>query len=430
MNELKLFVNKELFMKRVMCILLLALIGGNVQALVTIDADDPNIQYTGRINHADPKAPVMWLPGSYIIANFEGASINVSFNDFNGNGVTTQDGYAYNNYFYVIIDDGAPSLISLTAGSATYAVASGLSDTVHKIQLFKRTEGNTGEVAFEGFELENGKSLVAPPVRPSRRIEYFGDSITAGHSVQFLPGDVGNSGKAPFQDNYYTYAAVTARNLDAEYHCIAISGIGLYVDTWWSGGNMFNYYDRELNTTTWDFNRWTPQIVVINLGQNDYWGSYTQAGAEQAYVDFAQILRGHYPDAHIILALGSMTATEPVSPWPTYLQNAVDELNTTYGDAKVYSLIFPYSGNAHPDIARHAVMATQLTEFINTSIPDPWLRNGDINQDGKVNNEDFSKLSQQWQQTGRGDCQGADLTGDGHVTIDDFLVLAGNWLTS
>ena len=58
-------------MKTVVCILLLALIAGNVQARVTIDADDPNIQYTGRINYADPKAPRMWWPGCDVFANFE-----------------------------------------------------------------------------------------------------------------------------------------------------------------------------------------------------------------------------------------------------------------------------------------------------------------------------------------------------------------------
>ncbi|MHC4374824.1 MAG: GDSL-type esterase/lipase family protein [Planctomycetota bacterium] len=397
-----------------MYILVIALIAGNVQALVTIDADDPNIQYSGRTNYDDPKAPIMRWPGSYIIANFEGTSINVKLQNYG------------DNYFYVIIDDGAPSLIILTPGhSVTYTAATGLTDAVHKIQLFKRTEGKEGEVAFKGFELDDGKSLVAPPARPSRRIEYYGDSITSGHSVASTTGDTDEGwGK----DNYYTYAAVTARNLNAEYHCIALSGVGLYVDKWWYGGNMFNYYDRELNTTTWDFSRWTPHIVVINLGQNDYWGNYSQAGAEQAYVDLAQILRGHYPDAHIILALGSMNATAPASPWPTYLQNAVDELNTTYGDAKVYSLIFPYSGNPHPTIARHADMADQLTAFIQTSIPDPWLSNGDINSDGDVDFEDFALFGLWWLDTGCGSCGGADLTGEGDVTIDDLNIMANNWL--
>jgi hypothetical protein len=57
----------------------------NVLGIVTVDADDPFIQYTGRINHADPKAPIMWWPGSDVIANFEGTSINVKFHDYGDN---------------------------------------------------------------------------------------------------------------------------------------------------------------------------------------------------------------------------------------------------------------------------------------------------------------------------------------------------------
>lgn len=385
----------------------------NVLGIVTIDADDPLIQYTGRINHADPKAPIMWWPGSDVIANFEGTSINVKLHDYG------------DNYFYVIIDDGAPSLINLTPGSAIYAAASGLTNSVHKIRLFKRTETQEGEVAFKGFELEDGKSLVAPPARPQRRIEYFGDSITSGHSVASTTGDTNN---ADGKDNYYTYASVTARNLEAEYHCISVSGIGLYVDTWGFGGNMQTlYYDKESDSTTWDFSKWTPQVVVINLGQNDYWGNYSQSGAQGNYINFARTLRGEYPDAHIILALGSMNATQPGSPWPGYLKYAVSELNSTYSDPKVYSLIFPYSGNPHPTVARHADMAEQLREFITTNIPG-FSDGPDTNADGYVNNLDLAVLGSQWRKTGCGVCSGADMTGDGNVNMEDLLVIANNWL--
>ena len=196
-------------------VLVLTLAVSQANALVTIKADNPNIQYTGRINYDEPKAPILWWPGSDIIANFQGTSINVKFNDHG------------DNYFYVIIDDGAPTLINLTPGKRTYTAASGLSDSVHKIKLFKRTETQEGQVAFEGFELEDGKSLVAPPTKPQRRIEYYGDSITSGHSVAANY----DCGQAWAKDNYYTYGSITARNLNAEYHCISVSGIGLYVIT-------------------------------------------------------------------------------------------------------------------------------------------------------------------------------------------------------
>lgn len=385
----------------------------NVLGIVTIDADDPLIQYTGRINHADPKAPIMWWPGSDVIANFEGTSINVKLHDYG------------DNYFYVIIDDGAPSLINLTPGTATYTAASGLTNSVHKIRLFKRTETQEGEVDFKGFELEDGKSLVALPQRPQRRIEYFGDSITSGHSVASTTGDTNN---ADGKDNYYTYASLTARNLQAEYHCISVSGIGLYVDTWSFGGNMQTlYYDKQSDSTTWDFSKWTPHIVVVNLGQNDYWGNYSQSGAQDNYIKFAQTLRSHYPNAHIILALGSMNATQASSPWPGYLLYAVNELNSTYNDPKVYSLIFPHSGNPHPTVARHADMAEQLMEFIQNNIPG-FGKGPDTNADGYVNNLDFAVLGSQWQKKDCGVCGGADMTGDGNVNMDDLLVIANNWL--
>ncbi|MHC5116942.1 MAG: GDSL-type esterase/lipase family protein [Planctomycetota bacterium] len=276
--------------------IVLVLLTGNVQALTTIDANNANIQYTGRIVFDDPLAPEFTWPGCYLIANFEGTSINVKLHDYG------------DNYFYVIIDDGTPTLIDLTPGASTYTVATGLTDAVHKIQLFKRTETQEGKVEFTGFELDDGKSLVAPPPRPRRRIEFYGDSITAGHSVAVAaPGDDTND--AWGKDNYYAHGAVTAINLNAEYHCIARSGIPI-VRAWGSEVDMpNNYYDRHdalTGTSQWDFGQWTPHIVVINLGQNDKWHGVTKAEAEAAYLAFGLTLRGHYPDAHIIFALGNM----------------------------------------------------------------------------------------------------------------------------
>lgn len=401
-----------------LCIALVLTFSLSANGVETIAANDPNIQYTGRIDFADPLSPIMYWPGSYIIANFEGTSINVKLHDYG------------DNYFYVIIDDGDPNLINLSPGAGTYTAATGLTDSVHRIMLFKRTETPEGQAAFTGFELDDGKGLLPPPERPQRRIEFYGDSITSGFSVDCTC----NNAAAEYKNNYYAYSAVTARNLNAEFHCISVSGIGLYVDTWGLGGNMQTlyydklYYEDESTYTMWDFSQWTPHIVVVNLGQNDYLGAYTQAGAEQAYRDFSMLLRNEYPYAHIILALGSMNATQTGSPWPGYLQNAVNDLNTIYNDPKVYSVIFPYSGDPHPDVARHAVMATQLTDFINNNIPDSWLGSVDMNGDRIVNPADFGKFGLRWLDSDCDLCEGADLSGDSTVDVNDLKIMANNWL--
>ena len=122
-----------------------------------------------------------------------------------------------------------------------------------------------------------------------------------------------------------------------------------------------------------------------------------------------------------------MNATQSGSPWPDYLEYAVNELNSTYSDPKVYSLIFPYSGNVHPTVARHADMADQLTVFIRSTIPG-FGSGPDVNADGYVNNLDLAVLGTQWRKTDCGVCGGADLTGDGNVDMNDLLVIANGWL--
>jgi len=173
-------------------------------------------------------------------------------------------------------------------------------------------------------------------------------------------------------NHYLDYAAVTARNLGAERHTISVSGIGL-VKSWWAE-NMPNDYYWRINCTDsemkWDFSRWVPDVIVVNLGQNDSWLGTTKSQAVQGYIDFVRTLRSKYnPDVHIILALGSMDMTMPGSPWPGYVETAVSTLKEEHGDSRVYSIFFPYSGiNAHPHAEHNAAMAVQLTSFIRSII--------------------------------------------------------------
>ena len=46
-----------------------------------INPDNSNIQYSGRINFSDVKAPVLYWPGTSITANFHGTSIKILLED-------------------------------------------------------------------------------------------------------------------------------------------------------------------------------------------------------------------------------------------------------------------------------------------------------------------------------------------------------------
>lgn len=353
-------------MKRLRLLLVGLMLTASAVIAGFVPADDSNIQYIGRIDFADKKAPLISWAGPCVRANFTGTSLKVKMDD-KGN----------QHMFCVIIDGDFEKghVITCDAGEGTYDVASGLEDKTHEVLIHKRTDGGANQTAFLGFELDEGASLKAPPARPGLRMEVYGDSISTG-----LGGDRkrGKEHSKEATDNVFSYGARTARNINAEFHCISKSGIGL-VKSWWPT-IMPQYYDRLSACSlqgagdAWDFSKWQPHLVVINLFQNDSW---TIKGAKKddiigKYKDFVKTLRGHYPNAKIVCSLGSMSANK--NQWANWVREAAKQLNDE-GDKEVYCYIFKIgTGNRHPNNGDHAKMAEELTAFIGTigeMKPDP-----------------------------------------------------------
>ncbi|MCX5632967.1 MAG: GDSL-type esterase/lipase family protein [Phycisphaerae bacterium] len=273
-------------MKKTVCAALLLILAGVAQAAITVLPSNPNILYTGRVDMTTPDVPVLGWPGTSIIANFQGTSLTATFK-------TTQ--YAF---IYVMIDGGAPTQFNMTNSKTTYTLtlASGLSNTVHKVEIVKKSEGNDGYLKFQGFGLDSGKTLVAPPARPSLKLEFYGDSGAAGNQA-----DSAMTSNSMYNDNYYAFPGIVSRMLGAEYQCMGYSGIG--IASGYAPVTMRTAYNRTLpliNTPAWDFNNYTPDAVVILLGANDVSNGSTQAQIMAGWEAFVTSdLRPHYPNAHI-----------------------------------------------------------------------------------------------------------------------------------
>ena len=337
---------------------------GTQQSVSFVDAHHKNIRYEGRVGFDDPTAAKIYWAGSSATIRFKGRSVNAVLKDERGD-----------NYYNVIIDGDSVRMLSLSGLKEIYTLASNLPDGEHTVELFKRTDGNAGMTMLYGFEFP-GKAVLLRIPEKKRSIEFYGNSITIGADISegtFPGGD---------ENNYLSYAAVTARHFNADYTCIARSGIGLMV-SWFSliMPEMFTRLNPDDSTSKWNFKKNIPDIVIINLLQNDNvlvempdheqfkkrfgHNPPTPEYITQTYSRFVKSLRHYYPDAAIICTLGSMDAVRPGSPWPGYIEKAVASLN----DRKIFTYFFPYKNTPdHPDVKEQQQMADGLIHFIEEKI--------------------------------------------------------------
>jgi hypothetical protein len=329
-----------------------------------IPFNSSDITYEGRILYKTDAAVLNW-PGNSVTIQFEGTNVRAILKDLDTA-----------NYYNVILDNTVISKFHTDTSKHSYTLASNLTPGKHLVQLFKRTEWDKGKTLFYGFEIPEDAKLLPPPAPKKRKMEFYGNSITCGYAIEDNSGR--DSWFGYFQNNYLTYAAITARHFDAQYYCNSKSGIGIML-SWFPliESEMYNRLDPVDSTSKWDFSKYTPDIVVINLFQNDSWlvnkpdraefkkKFGTQAPDKKyivaAYKDFVTTIRNKYPNASIICALGNMDATREGSSWPGYIQMAVQQLN----DAKIYTHFFPFKNTGgHPNVAEQQVMADSLIKFI------------------------------------------------------------------
>jgi lysophospholipase L1-like esterase len=290
-------------------VLLLACLASRALA-VTIPANDPHIQYSGRVDFSDPLAPKFDWPGVNITAVFQGPSI----------GVLLKDGL--NNYNVII--DGALKQVLVTTKTATRYDITDLSNATHTFVLAKRTESTHGSSSgigvFNGFVLASG-GLLAPEAKATRRIEVFGDSLSAGYGIDAK--SVKCADLKPYANHYLSYDALAARNFCAELHVEAVSGIRLTDN----GGAipLPVYVPRTvagLASPLWDWASWIPDVVLIRLGTNDFRDKKhppSPAQYEAAYHSFIATIRGHYPAARIFCLAAKGDGFRP------YVQRVVDQ---------------------------------------------------------------------------------------------------------
>jgi len=327
-----------------------------------VPANDPNIQYFGRWDMTDSLHPRYSWPGIYLAAEFSGTSI----------GIRLADG---TNYFNVYIDGKLHSVFHGTnPAEADYVLADSLPDARHTFLFSRRNTTFEKPYTFSGLIIDAAAALLPPPPKPSRKIEFIGASFVAGESneateVETLPWEA----RFPVTNIDKSFAPIIARHFNAQYTTTCRSGAGMYCD--WRGDTneaIPRIFDRtlmEANEPKWDFKQWVPDVVVIDLGFNDYDGLKDKEGNisdeksaafRKAYHLFLATLRTVYPGTRMVV----------LAPFPEWIRSNLKKIIDDEASAGRHDINYAqydnypggYVAHGHPTVETDRKMATQIIE--------------------------------------------------------------------
>jgi len=336
-----------------------------------IAADNQNVRYIGRFDRSSAAAPQFNWPGSTIAFAMQGGGCKAILRQ-------SLDSCSFN----VIIDGAFVRYFIAHAGIDTYAVATGLIGS-HQIAVSQRGESAEHAITFGGLVLDDGASLTALPTSTGRRIEFIGDSHTAGDGAR------GTADWATcvygVNDAWVSYASIAGRALGADAYLIAASGKGVVHNhsdsNQVSAVTMRQLYKRTLingPASSWDFTSWKPQVVVVNLGTNDFAECFQMASEKwrhpataaqfmPAYAGLLDSVRALYGGAKIVMMgpydqCGSLDSAQKVI-------RRVYDAQISAGKTDVAWCAYPKFTNGdyvccHPGTAYHQKLADSLATVI------------------------------------------------------------------
>lgn len=275
-------------------------------------------------------------------------------------------------YIAVIIDgdDARRRTIAVNReGICRFILADHLPEGVHTVTVLKLSEALQSN--WETSAVFTDGSFLAAPQDDSRyKIEFIGDSITAGFGNRCPTKD------GPFctreQDGYDSYAAIAARSLDAAYQIFAVSGYGVYRSPFGKDVPPLYPYADGLHgqQAPWDFSAFSPDAVVVNLGTNDGgWINLEPSLSTEEkirlvigrYVEFLHTIRDAHPGAYILCTIGLLESN--ATP---YVEQAVARAQAE-GMERLSFLKLPAAesfGAGHPSLEAHKAGAEALVQAL------------------------------------------------------------------
>lgn len=310
------------------------------------------------------QAPVHYTyawPGVYFTARFTGDQVSVHTDDDQ-------------NKLDLLID-GQQKLI-LTKPGKTTVTLDHLGPGAHTIRLEKTTETQASSGSFDGFTVPDAANVLPAPTY-EHRIEFIGDSYTVGYGADSQGQMCTREEIAETTDTSHAFGPLTAKYFHAAYRINAYSGEGIARN--YDGSRpkktlpYFYKYALYDDATEANDDGWTPEVVVIGLGTNDFstpltpgekWDSRVALGTNfiNRYVKFVKHLHKKWPKAHFILMADKDGTGERIdNTRPVYKKLKEDDIPVE---------LLPFGGltyracDGHPSAADHITLSKLLISRI------------------------------------------------------------------
>ncbi len=279
-------------------------------------------------------------------------------------------------------------------------------ELVKNVRIIKEVQAMSGDksAVFLGVSAETD-GIFNPVYERELKLEFIGDSITSGE------GTVGAKPELDWISMFFgasfSYSYITAEALNADYRVVSQSGWGLlcgYDANPYS--SLTEHYTKVCSLMDGDkqkacgsmmendFSAWQPDVVVLNLGTNDYsafsspaWkgengetfelrmeddGSFNPEDAKlwiSAAVRFLYILRNNNPKAHIVWVCGMLGhGIEPL------VLESIEQFKELSGDEKTAFIQVPETNDdtvgsrLHPGIKEHRIASDLVIKYIKENV--------------------------------------------------------------
>ena len=281
------------------------------------------------------------------------------------------------NYIQYELDGVYQKRIRINSNSKEPIVIIAPAKGKHIVWVYKATEAHTGAIFIEKIVCEKILSIKKPTVS---FIEFIGNSITCGAAAD--PSEV-PCGTGEYQDQhnaYYAYGPRVARGLGTNFILSSVSGIGIYRNWNSIAPAMPLVYEKadfqDNNTKLWNFELFTPSIVSISLGTNDFSNGdgvkkrlpFDSAAFVSSYINFVRLVKSKYPKAQIALLNSPMINGNNrfvLQNCLTVVKQKIDVLNPADKQVALYFFepMQAHGCGGHPNIEDHEILAKQLMPF-------------------------------------------------------------------